>query len=84
MATITELKPANSQKSFYGKAMVATDGNGTQTLLSYGTPVAKWKDGKITRLWAGKSATTTKHIAAFLAHLGVSMTTKEFNSMAAA
>lgn len=61
-----ELIPTNGRKSFYGKAIVQIADDGTETLLSYGTPIVrKAKDGKITRLWDGWSATTGRHIKAF-------------------
>lgn len=62
---IRDLKPANGQKSFYGKAQVV-ENNGTETLFSYGTPVVRREqNGEYTRLWDGWSATTGKHIASF-------------------
>ena len=61
-----ELKPTTSQKSFYGKARVLVDDDGTETLVSYTTPVMRRNaDGSLTRLWLGWSATTGKHIKAF-------------------
>ena len=60
------LLPTNGQKSFYNKAIVQIADDGTETLLSYGTLIArKTKDGKITRLWDEWSATTGRHIKAF-------------------
>ena len=38
---IYELKPTNSQKSFYGKAIIQVDDNGNETLYSYNTPIIK-------------------------------------------
>lgn len=61
-----ELRPASSQKSFYGKAFVLTYSDGSKVLQSYSTLVVKiTPDGQILRLWGGWSATTGKHIAAF-------------------
>lgn len=61
-----ELHPAQNQKSFYGKAIVKVDENGTETLYSYETPIiSKNKDGKLTRLRFDYTATTGKHIKAF-------------------
>lgn len=61
-----ELIPTNSQKSFYGKAIVVAADDGTITLYSYNTPVLRRNaDGTYTRLWAGWSATTGKHIRSF-------------------
>ena len=63
---IYELKPTNSQKSFYGKATVAVGDDGTRTLYSYGTAVIKeTPDGELVRLWDDWSATTGKHIRSF-------------------
>lgn len=61
-----ELTPTDGRKSFYGKATVIIEDNGTETLISYQTPVAQ-KDnaGNIRRLWGGWSATTGRHIKAF-------------------
>lgn len=61
-----ELHPTQNQKSFYGKAIVKVDENGTETLYSYETPIiSKNKDGKLTRLWFDYTPTTGKHIKAF-------------------
>ncbi len=66
----TELKPTR-QKSYYGKAIVAHDMNGT-TLYSYGTPVIRIdNDCTVHRLWGGYSATTMKHINDFISALHV-------------
>lgn len=60
-----ELMP-KYRKSFYGKAVVDIAADGTETLYSYNTPILKRsKDGTLTRLWSGWSATTGSHIAAF-------------------
>lgn len=60
------LMPKDSRKSFYNKAVVRVSKNGTQTLRSYTTDVARiTPDGKVERLWGGWSATTGRHIAAF-------------------
>lgn len=61
-----ELHPTQNQKSFYGKAIVKVDENGTETLYSYETPIiSRNKDGELTRLWFDYTATTGKHIKAF-------------------
>ena len=61
-----ELMPNNGQKSFYGKAIVMIDNDGTQTLYSYNTPIIrKPLNGPLVRLWDGWSATTGKHIKSF-------------------
>ena len=62
-----ELMPTNNRKSFYGKAIVEVDNNGTETLYSYGTKIiSKDKVGTLTRFYVGRwSATTGRHIRAF-------------------
>lgn len=63
---IYELQPTGKQKSFYCKAMVRLDDDGSKTLLSYGTKIVKrHPNGYLQRLWDGWSVTTGKHIAAF-------------------
>ena len=63
---VYELTPDNGRKSFYGKAKVYIDENGTETLYSYGTPILRrGKGGNLVKLWGGWSATTGRHIAAF-------------------
>lgn len=66
--TIYELKPTAGQKqrNFYGKATVIIDDDGSETLLSYNTPIIK-KDsnGNFSRLYDGYTATTGRHIRAF-------------------
>lgn len=72
-----ELKPTNSQKSFYGKAMVSFSENGGKTLYSYGTPIAVINsDGTFEKLWRGYSATTMKHINSFRETFGLSKLSK--------
>lgn len=65
--TIYELTPTNSKKSFYGKAIVIIDDEGTETLISYDTPIIeRTADGKLNRLWFGDwTATTGRHIKSF-------------------
>ena len=61
-----ELYPNDSHKSFYGKAKVRVDTDGTETLLSYGTEIIrKYKDGGLYPLWNDWSATTGRHIKSF-------------------
>ena len=64
---IYELTPTNGRKSFYGKAQVGIDDDGTETLFSYGTPIMKrGKDGTLARLYDGEpSMTTCTHIKSF-------------------
>lgn len=61
-----ELIPNDGRKSFYGKAKVVIGADGSETLYSYDTPIIK-KDnaGKLSRLYAGWSQTTGRHIKAF-------------------
>lgn len=61
-----ELKPTDGRKSFYGKAVVVVEDNGTETLYSYGTPIVKrLASGELVKLWEGWTATTGRHIQAF-------------------
>ena len=61
-----ELIPNDGRKSFYGKAVVEVADDGSETLYSYGTPIAKkTAAGELVRLWDGWSATTGRHIKAF-------------------
>ena len=63
---IYELQPVDGRKSFYGKAKVVIDESGNETLYSYDTPIIKRdKAGKLSRLYAGWSMTTGRHINAF-------------------
>lgn len=61
-----ELIPHDGRKSFYGKAIVEIDKDGTETLYSYNTPIIKrLVSGELVKLWSGWSVTTGRHIAAF-------------------
>lgn len=61
-----ELIPTDGRKSFYGKAVVIVEDNGTETLYSYGTPIIKrLVSGDLVKLWEGWTATTGRHIKAF-------------------
>ena len=61
-----ELIPTDGHKSFYGKAVVIVEDNGTETLYSYGTPIIKrLVSGELVKLWNGWTATTGRHIHAF-------------------
>lgn len=63
---IYELKPNDGCKSFYGKATVVIDDNGTETLYSYGTPIiSRETNGELKKIWDSWSATTGRHIKAF-------------------
>ena len=61
-----ELIPTDGRKSFYGKAIVLVDDNGTETLFSYGTKIiSKNAAGDLVKFWGGWSQTTGRHIKAF-------------------
>ena len=61
-----ELIPTDGRKSFYGKAIVEVDGDGTETLYSYGTKIiSKDSKGNLTRFYDGWTATTGRHIRSF-------------------
>lgn len=61
-----ELMPNDGCKSFYGKAIVEIDNEGSETLYSYGTPIlTKRTNGEMVKHWDGWSATTGRHIKAF-------------------
>lgn len=61
-----ELIPTDGRKSFYGKAVVIVEDNGTETLYSYETPIVKrLVSGELVKMWDGWTATTGRHIKAF-------------------
>lgn len=61
-----ELIPTDERKSFYGKAVVIVEDNGTETLYSYDTPIIKrLVSGELVKLWDGWTATTGRHIHTF-------------------
>jgi hypothetical protein len=62
-----ELSPLNSnRKSFYGKAKVLIQDDGTIQLQSYNTIVCEIDTyNNFNMLWDGKSNTTTRHINEF-------------------
>lgn len=63
---VYNLVPNDSHKSFYGKALVQVEDDGTKVLYSYGTKIiSKAPDGSLKRFWYGWSATTGRHIKAF-------------------
>jgi hypothetical protein len=64
---VMELSPLNStRKSFYGKAKVIIQDNGTIQLQSYETIVCEIDThNNFNMLWDGKSNTTTRHINEF-------------------
>jgi hypothetical protein len=72
MTNYLELRPNDGRKSFYGKAKVRIDADGSRTLISYTTPVCRINpDGKFVKLWSGYSATTMRHINAFCDTYGI-------------
>ena len=61
-----ELSPIDGRQSFYGKAKVSIENDGSETLYSYTTPIIKrLASGKLVKLWGGWSLTTGRHIKAF-------------------
>ena len=61
-----ELTPNSKQKSFYGKAIVQAEEDGSETLYSYRTPIIKrTASSELVKLWDGWAATTGKHIKSF-------------------
>lgn len=63
---VYELIPADGRKSFYGKATVTIEEDGTETLRSYNTPIIKrTASGDLVKLWDGWTSTTGRHIKAF-------------------
>lgn len=68
---VTEMRPLNRQKSYYGKAKIIFNG-GKTVLQSYNTMVCEIDgNGKFKKLWDGYSATTQKHIINFCKMYGV-------------
>ena len=68
MKKIYELTPTTgqNQESFYGKAKVVIEEDGTETLYSYDTQIIKrLPDGTLVRLYDDYTMTTGKHIKAF-------------------
>lgn len=71
---IYELTPTgyDRAKSFYGKAKIIEEG-GEIILQSYDTFVCMInKSGEFVRMWEGYSATTMRHINAFIEMFGIS------------
>lgn len=66
MTKMYDLIPCDGRKSFYGKAKVVIEDDGTETLYSYNTPIIRRNSyGTLKRLWFGWSATTGRHVASF-------------------
>lgn len=63
------LSPADGRKSFYGKCYVKGC-PGYYALFSYGTLILEYVNGEIIRQWGGYSATTMRHVNAFMRFLG--------------
>lgn len=71
---VSDLMPSGHDraKSFYGKAKVI-EKDGETLLQSYDTIVCKIdKSGEFVRKWEGYSATTMRHIDAFIEMVGIS------------
>ena len=76
---IYELKPTvGTRKSFYGKALVQLGNDGSKTLFSYMTPIARRNPDRTLSKLYGKtpSQTTWRHIKAF-----AGITRKEWDSL---
>lgn len=70
--TVYDLIPTDGRKSYYGKAKVMIYPDGTKGLVSYETEVLRvTPDEYIIRQWSGYSATTLRHIKAFMEGCGV-------------
>lgn len=69
---------SQGQKSFYGKAVVESDGD-EKTLRSYGTAVCRIRGGEVSYgPKAACSMTTMKHVKAFVfRETGAKVTTEE-------
>lgn len=65
-----KLNPIDRCKSFYGKAGIVEE-RGNVYLRSYKTIVCGIVDGEFRRFWDGESATTMRHVNAFLAYAGI-------------
>ena len=72
LVSVFDLRPVDGRKSFYGKAQVIRV-NGWRYLRSYNTIVCGISpSGTFARFWYGYSATTMRHVNAFLAAYGLS------------
>jgi hypothetical protein len=70
---VFELSPVDGRKSFYGKAKVTERDDGAAVLKSYDTDVCSVDaDGTFHRFWSGESATTMRHVKAFLDYYSIS------------
>ena len=69
---IYDLPCMDGRRSFYGKAQIIEQDNGETVLRSYQTEVCRvTSGGAFVRMWAGRSATTGRHINSFLDFLGI-------------
>ena len=59
------------QKSFYGKAIVTEYNDNYIVLTSYDTEVCRIENGRFIRMWEGYSATTMRHVNAFIDLFGI-------------
>jgi len=74
-----ELIPTNGQKSFNGKAIVISFDDGWKFLKSYKTIVAGIdQHGGKRRFFAGRSATTGRHVSSFFEKYGILIKAKDF------
>lgn len=64
------LCPVDGRKSFYGKAYIQREG-AALCLYSYDTKVASCINGRIVKHWNDYSATTMRHVNAFVQHCGI-------------
>lgn len=68
------LNPVDGRKSFYHKAYVIKNKDGSSELFSYGTLVAKYSPiHGFSRIWNDYSATTMRHVNAYTAYLGMNV-----------
>ena len=66
-----QLTPNDGRKSFYGKAKVYEYNDNLIVLKSYNTEVCRIDHGEFIRMWSGYSATTMRHINAFIDLYGI-------------
>lgn len=66
-----DIPSSHYQKSWYGKAKAIEKINGDIELKSYNTIVGRIHNGIFERLWSGYSATTMRHVNAFLDYYGL-------------
>ena len=71
-----DLPCMDSQKSFYGKAIVSTVGN-DKYLTSYKTVVCGIVNGEFVKYWDNYSNTTMKHINSFRLFYGLNKIRKQ-------